>query len=203
MEPLRGGMLTDKLPESLVRIFRDTDPDRSLAEWALRWVLNHKEVTVVLSGMSTEDQLTENIMIASQAGPGNLTAAELQVFERVKHELASKTKVPCTACGYCMPCPFGVNIPGCFSLYNEKFMIETKQSMLKYYQTLGAFSVRPGFASMCTKCGRCELHCPQHIAIREELRHVRDTFEKPVPRTMIRLARKLLPVTKKTKKDTQ
>jgi hypothetical protein len=201
MEPIRGGMLSDKLPEAMVRAFRDADPQRSMAEWALRWVFDHKEVTVVLSGMSTEEQLAENIRTASEATPDNLTEEERKVFERVKRELASKTKVPCTACGYCMPCPFGVNIPGCFSIYNEKFLIASKGAMFKYYQALGVFSARPGFASLCTECGRCESHCPQHIAIREELKNVRKTFEKSVPRTMIRLGRKILRVKKTPPKD--
>jgi hypothetical protein len=102
-----------------------------------------------------------------------------------------------------MPCPFGVNIPGCFSIYNEKFLIKTKRSMFKYYQPLGAFSVRPGFASMCTGCGRCESHCPQHIAIREELVNVRKTFERPFPRTMMRLVRKILRVEKPGRRGTR
>ncbi len=203
MEPIRGGMLSDKLPETLVHAFQDANPDRSMAEWALRWVWNHKEVTVVLSGMSTEEQLAENIRTASDALPDSLTSSELEVFERVKKELAAQTRVPCTACGYCMPCPFGVNIPGCFSIYNEKFLIESKQSMFKYYQALGAFSVHPGFASMCTRCGRCESHCPQHIAIREELTNVRKIFERPVSRTMIRLMRKILRVEKPGHRDTR
>ncbi len=202
MEPVRGGTLSDQVPADLVRAFKKANPNRSMAEWALRWVFDHKEVTVVLSGMSTEEQLTENIRIASEAKPDHLTAEERAVFENVKKALGSMTKVPCTACGYCMPCPFGVNIPGCFSSYNEKFLIKTGGAMFKYYQAMGAFSARPGFASMCTKCGRCESHCPQHIAIREELQNVQKTFEGPVSRTVIRLARKILRVRKDTGKDT-
>jgi len=201
MEPIRGGTLSDQVPADLVRAFRDANPERSMAEWALRWVFDHKEVTVVLSGMSTEDQLAENIRIASEAAPDNLTAAERAVFGRVKEKLGSMTKIPCTGCGYCMPCPFGVNIPNCFSSYNEKYLIKTRGAMFKYYQALGAFSARPGFASMCTGCGLCESHCPQHIAIRDELKNVRKTFEGPIAGTIIRLGRKILRVEKNIKKE--
>ncbi|MBN1891417.1 MAG: aldo/keto reductase [Clostridiales bacterium] len=200
MEPIRGGMLSDKVPETIARSFRESGVKRSLAAWALRWVWDHKEVTVVLSGMSTQEQLTENIKTASESPTGCLTDEELEIFERVKKELASRTKVPCTACGYCMPCPFGVDIPGCFSKYNEKFLIPHTATRAKYYQMMGIFSVNPGYASMCTGCGRCETRCPQGIAIRDELKNVQKTFEGPIFRAIVRVGRGLLRIRKPGKK---
>lgn len=199
MEPIRGGMLADKIPETIARSFRESGEKRSPAAWALRWVWDHKEVTVVLSGMSTPEQLSENIKTACESPPGCLTDEETAIFDRVRKELTARTKVPCTGCGYCMPCPFGVDIPGCFSKYNEKFLMPHSVTRAKYYQTMGIFSVHPGYASMCTGCGRCETRCPQGIAIREELKNVRKTFEGPVFRAAVRIGRGLLRIRKPEK----
>ncbi|MEI6100758.1 MAG: aldo/keto reductase, partial [Eubacteriales bacterium] len=165
MEPLRGGKLVNRLPEDVKRAFTACDAKRTPVEWALRWVWNHPEVTVVLSGMSDEEQLEENIRIAGEALPNSLTAEELKVFEKIKAELLEKTKVPCTACGYCMPCPSGVDIPGCFSIYNDKYLIGKKGIRLEYFRNMGTLSAQPGVASRCTECGKCVIHCPQKINI--------------------------------------
>lgn len=196
MEPLRGGKLAENLPAQIDNAFDSSGLKRSLAEWALRWVWNHKEVTVVLSGMSNEEQLAENIRIAGEADSDILSEEELAVFQKIKEELQAKTKVPCTACGYCMPCPFGVDIPGCFSIYNEKYLMPAKHERMIYLRALGIFSVKPGFASQCTGCGRCESHCPQGIAIREELKNVRRTFEGPLFRPVMAITRKVLKIRK-------
>jgi predicted aldo/keto reductase-like oxidoreductase len=119
MEPLRGGSLATKLPPEVQRVFKERGAGKSPAEWALRWVWNRSEVTLLLSGMNEEAQLEENLRIASDAKAGALGQAEMGVFEEVRRILMEKTKVPCTACGYCMPCPSGVSIPTCFSAYNE------------------------------------------------------------------------------------
>ncbi len=93
-------------------------------------------MTLLLSGMSDEAQVAENIRIAGEAKPDSLTPEELNVFEQVKAVLREKTKIPCTGCGYCMPCPAGVDIPGCFSCYNDKYLIKDRGSQLKYMQIL-------------------------------------------------------------------
>ena len=121
MEPLRGGRLVQGLPESAKRVFEKTTPKRSPAEWGLRWVWNHPEVTVILSGMNEIEQVEENVRIASEAKADSLSKEELEVFEQVKQEINKKIKVPCTGCAYCMPCPQGVDIPGCFSAYNMRY----------------------------------------------------------------------------------
>jgi predicted aldo/keto reductase-like oxidoreductase len=191
MEPLRGGKLVNNLPKEVLQEFKNYDVKRTPAEWALRWIWNHPEVTVILSGTSDEDQLKENIRIASQAKENSLTAEELGVFDRVKEIMLKKTKVACTACGYCMPCPAGVNIPGCFSAYNNKYLLGDKRNKLKYLQTLGMMSKKPAYASLCKDCGKCELHCPQHIEIRKELKTVRKEMEGIFFKPMVSIIRKL------------
>lgn len=192
MEPLRGGKLVNNLPQSVIKAFKSYDAERTPAEWALRWIWNHKEVNVVLSGMNSQEQLNENIRIASDAKDDSLSAEELQIFDKVKTIMAEKTKVPCTACGYCMPCPHGVNIPGCFSSYNDKYLLNDKMNRFKYYQTLGGFSAKPSFASMCKECGKCEIHCPQKIEIRKQLKNVSKEMEGVVLKSAVKAGRKLL-----------
>ncbi len=192
MEPLRGGKLVTNLPEEVISAFSDFDEKRSPAEWALRWVWNHKEVAVVLSGMNTESQLAENIGTAQSAHAGSLSFEELRVYDEVKKIMAEKTKISCTACGYCMPCPHGVNIPGCFSAYNDKYLLSGKRLRWKYIQTLGGFSSKPAFASQCVECGKCEVHCPQKIEIRKELKNVSQEMEGILFRPIIKIARKML-----------
>ncbi|PKM74425.1 MAG: aldo/keto reductase [Firmicutes bacterium HGW-Firmicutes-16] len=192
MEPLRGGKLVTHLPESVTKEFASQKPEKSSAEWALRWVWDHPQINVVLSGMSDEDQLAENIRIASTVMPNSLSEEELQVFERVKTVMHEKTKVPCTGCGYCMPCPFGVDIPGCFSCYNDKYLMNDKSVRFKYYQTMGTLSKKPAVASQCHECGKCEGHCPQKIEIRKQLKTVKRELEGPLYRPVAAIARKFM-----------
>ncbi|MHB8127627.1 MAG: aldo/keto reductase [Mobilitalea sp.] len=194
MEPLRGGKLVNNLPEQVIKEFKSYDVKRTPAEWALRWIWNHPEVTVILSGMSDEEQMSENINMATTAEANSLSEEELKVFDRVKAVMMEKTKVPCTACGYCMPCPFGVNIPGCFSAYNDKYLLGDKHIRLKYIQTLGAFSKQPAYASLCTECGKCERHCPQNIQIRKELKTVKKEMEGVLFKPVVAVARKIMKV---------
>lgn len=194
MEPLRGGKLVNNLPKQVREEFNSYDEKRTPAEWSLRWIWNHPEVTVILSGMSDEEQLTQNICIASDAKANSLTQEELRVFDRVKKIMLEKTKIPCTACGYCMPCPAGVNIPGCFSAYNDKYLLGDKHNRLKYLQTLGTLSKRPAYASLCKECGKCELHCPQKIEIRKELKTVKKEMEGIFFKPVVTVARKFLKV---------
>lgn len=194
MEPLRGGKLVNNLPEQVIKEFKGYDAKRTPAEWALRWIWNHPEVTVILSGMSDENQVADNIKTASDALPNSLSEKELAVFDRVKAVLLEKTRVPCTGCGYCMPCPSGVNIPGCFSAYNDKYLLNQKGSRFKYMQTLGTLSKQPAYASLCKECGKCEKHCPQHIEIRRQLKAVRKEMEGPLFKPVTAIARKLMNV---------
>jgi predicted aldo/keto reductase-like oxidoreductase len=194
MEPLRGGKLVHSLPEQVKREFKSYDPKRSPAEWALRWIWNHPEVTVILSGMSDEQQLAENIEIAKTARANSLSEDELAVFDRVKRIMLEKTKVPCTGCRYCMPCPSGVDIPGCFSAYNDRYLLNEKGYRWKYMQRLGIMSQNPSYASVCVDCGKCEKHCPQNIPIRQELKTVKKEMEGIFFQPLVKIARRIMKV---------
>lgn len=196
MEPLRGGKLVNNLPAEVKKEFESFRITRTPAEWALRWIWNHPEVNVILSGMSDEQQLSENISIAQNAKANSLSEEELAIFDRVKAVMLQKTKVPCTGCAYCMPCPSGVDIPGCFAAYNDKYLLETKGGRWNYLQTLGTMAKQPSYASLCTECGKCERHCPQNIQIRKELKTVKKEMEGVLFRPLVYIARKILRVGK-------
>ena len=168
MEPLRGGKLVQMLPEEAKRLFHDAEPKRSPAEWGLRWLWNQSGVTVVLSGMNSLDMVRENVRIASEAGADELTEQDMELFRKVKEEINRKIKVGCTACGYCMPCPQGIDIPGTFRCYNEMYTERPKVGRKEYLMTT-AFRKNQNPASGCIRCGKCERHCPQGIEVRKEL----------------------------------
>lgn len=144
--------------------------------------------------MSTEEQLAENIRIVGEAEAGSLSQEELDIFEKVKAVMREKTKIPCTACGYCMPCPAGVDIPGCFSCYNDKYLMKDRSVKLRYMQTLGAMSKKPANASQCKNCGKCEEHCPQGLPIRQHLNTVSKEMEGIFYKPIVKIARKFLKI---------
>ncbi|HYH03721.1 MAG TPA: aldo/keto reductase [Bacillota bacterium] len=173
MEPLRGGKIVN-LPQVAKAILNRAEVQRSTAEWGLRWVWNHPEVSVVLSGMSTLEQVVENIKIAGEAEAHSLSAKETGLIEEVKNLFMEKVKVNCTACSYCMPCPAGINIPNCFSAYNEHWVFDGAPEARESYAVTAKLAAP---VSKCVECGQCESHCPQGIAIREELKRVKELFE--------------------------
>ena len=181
MEPLRGGKLAGGLPKAAREVFEKAQPQRTPVDWALRWIWNHPEVTVVLSGMNDSAQVEENCRIAEESLPGHLTAEELGLYPRVLEAVRANTHVGCTGCGYCQPCPRGVDIPTCFALYNGSYTDGYVNSLREYFMCTTLRKVRSN-AGLCVKCGRCEQHCPQHIDIRDELQHVKRRFENPVYR---------------------
>ena len=191
MEPLRGGTLATGLPSDVLNVFRNTDKNRTPANWALRWVWNHPEVTLLLSGMSSMPMLEENISVASDMSPGMLTAEELAIFEKAREMIGRRLKVPCTGCGYCMPCPAGVDIPTCFACYNDRYISGFVSAMQGYLQTT-SFQKKPSNASKCIKCGKCESHCPQSIEIRNELHNAKRKLEPFFYRPVSAIARKIL-----------
>ena len=186
MEPLRGGKLVNNLPAEAEKIFAGHDPKRTPAQWALRWLWDQKEVTVVLSGMNTDEMVADNIHTASTVQVGELTDADQAMLQRVVKAINAGMKVGCTACGYCMPCPMGVNIPGTFAAYNRVYS-ESKFSGMKEYFMSNALRKEPNLASQCIGCGKCEKHCPQAISIREELKNAQKVLENPA----FRVARKV------------
>lgn len=173
MEPLLGGRLAAGLPRKAAAAFEEAEPGSSPASWALRWVWNRPEVTVVLSGMNAPAQIEENCALADRALPRSLSPNELAAVERARAAVAESYRVPCTGCNYCMPCPKGVNIPACFAAYNTSFAHGWMTGVQQYVTSAGAMDERPHWASECVRCGACEHQCPQHIAIPDELDRVR------------------------------
>lgn len=174
MEPLRGGRLVNGLPPKAKELFAATG--KSPAAWAFRWLWDQKDVTVVLSGMNSLEMLEENLQTAADARPGTLTAEDRERYTLVTAEIQRRMKVPCTGCRYCMPCPFGVDIPGAFHSYNMR-AAEGWFSGMRQYVMCTLLRKEPSYASLCRKCGRCETHCPQHIPIREKLQETARAME--------------------------
>lgn len=181
MEPLRGGRLVQGLPASAKRIVEHAEPKRSAAEWGLKWLWNQPQVTVVLSGMNDTEQVKENVRIACETTPNSMTHEESEVIEKIKTEINKYVKVPCTGCGYCMPCPKGVDIPVCFSSYNISYTDSFISGMKSYFMCNALRSSHTG-ASSCIKCGKCQKQCPQGIAIPKELERVARRMENPIYR---------------------
>ena len=193
MEPLRGGKIVDGLPKEVDMIWKEAKPSRSAADWALRWVWNQPEVMLALSGMNNENQIAENIRVASEAQANDFTSEELALFATAKEILSKKTKVNCTACGYCMPCPSGVDIPTCFSCYNQKYMNNNKSAaFFNYITQTGATTSNPTYASRCTKCRKCEQHCPQNILISEKMIDVKKDMENVFFKPIVAVAKKFM-----------
>lgn len=168
MEPIKGGRLVN-LPDDIKDIFIDEDPSRSIASWALRWVASLPNVKVVLSGMSTYKQVKDNLKTFNNFKP--LTKEELLVVEKVAKTIRSRVKNGCTACGYCMPCPFGIDIPGNFKIWNEEAMYGDRSKANDKYEDM-----KEAAAVHCKKCGACEKMCPQQIEIRKDLEKMSKYF---------------------------
>lgn len=180
MEPLRGGNLSrPDAPPQIQALWDTAETRRTPVEWALRWVWNAPEVTVVLSGMNMDEHIEQNLAIAEQAEAGSLTDAELTLIDQVADKYRELMPVGCTGCQYCMPCPAGVNIPGCFEYYNSGKMFEEPQEMTQFrYAVFNGFvSGKQTQASLCVECGECLERCPQHIDIPERLKEVVDYCE--------------------------
>ena len=176
MEPLRGGKLVSNLPKEVYKHFDAAQTKRSPAEWALKWIWDQPEVTLVLSGMNSMEMLDENMRVASETEIDAFTDEEKIMFDKVKRTLQEKIKVPCTGCNYCMPCPAGVDIPTCLSCYND-IEIEGRIGAFSKYLMQTSLKSKPHNASLCVRCGKCESHCPQDIKIMSELENVTKKLE--------------------------
>ena len=199
MEPLRGGKLVDLLPEKAKREIAEDPHGWTPAEWAFRWLWNQEDVTCVLSGMNSIEMVEENCRIASEAEAGAFTDEEQQFLSGIKQIIIDTTKVNCSGCRYCMPCPKGVNIPGIFSCYNHMYSESKSSGRLEYFQTI-ALRTEPCDASLCIKCGKCEKHCPQSIPIREKLVEADKALNPPFVK-LYNKAAKMVMVGKRKKKD--
>ncbi len=191
MEPLRGGKLVN-LPVKAKRELSDSGKGYTAAELGLRWLWNQTGVTVVLSGMNSIEMVDENIRIASDAAPGCFDQSDFDLIDSVKSIIREKERVGCTGCRYCMPCPSGVDIPGNFHHWNLMY-IERKKNPVRFeFARNVGLQGKPGFASQCVGCGKCEQHCPQHIQIREMLKKA-DKELRPLPyRIAMPLVRKIM-----------
>lgn len=191
MEPLRGGKLVNMLPKEAHEAIAKSDRGYTAAEWGLRWLWDQPGVTCVLSGMNSSEMVAENIRIASEMTVGQFTETDFQTIEEIRKAIRKKEKVGCTGCRYCMPCPKGVDIPGIFHYYNLS-SIEKKSTTRREFARNMGLRKDSCMASQCIKCGKCEKHCPQHIAIREKLQEA-DRVLRPVPyKVGIEVARKIM-----------
>lgn len=191
MEPLLGGKLAGGLPKEAARLFAKADPSLSPAAWGLRWLWNQSEVTCVLSGMSNAAQMEDNLRSAGKAGP--LTGDELAVYAEVTALFYKAYRIKCTGCNYCMPCPNGVNIPGCFAAYNTSFAQNFVIGMQQFITSAAMMSSRPRSPRLCSECGICESRCPQHLPIRRALKQAAGRMESPLIRLALSIARCFFP----------
>lgn len=169
MEPLRGGSLTARIPTDIQAMWDSSEVKRTPAEWGLKWVWNHSEVSLLLSGMSTMSQVVENINIAETVTTGCLNDDELALINKVKDEYEDKLKIKCTGCSYCMPCPNGIDIPTNFNLYNDYYLFNDTEHPVGMYNHMMPEAQR---ASSCIECEECLEKCPQEIEIIDELKGV-------------------------------
>jgi len=191
MEPLRGGKLVNRLPQKAMDVFESYPVKRTPAQWAFRWLWNQKEVTCVLSGMNSMEMLMDNVETASTTEIGELGREEEAMLARVVSAINANMKVGCTGCGYCMPCPKGVDIPGTFAAYN-RLASEGRLAGLKEHFMCSAARQDSTAAYNCIGCGKCEKHCPQGIPIRQELKNASKALEGPLYKT----ARKVVEIFK-------
>ncbi len=163
MEPILGGRLVNP-PQPIQALWNDSPVKREAADWALQWLWNQPEVSVVLSGMSTMQQVVENVASAASSRVGSFSPQELAIIDQVRVRYQELCPIPCTKCRYCMPCPNGVDIPGNFAVMNEGIMYDKLDASRQHYTQ---WMPEPARADACIQCRECEEKCPQHILISE------------------------------------
>ena len=173
MEPLRGGSLVKNIPPQVQEVFDQAPEKRTAAAWAFRWLANQPEVSLILSGMGTLDQVQENINTLDSALPNALSEAELAVIEKAKAAFLERIQILCTDCRYCLPCPQGVAIPRVFRLFNDASVYNAFDSMRWQYENM---IKKAEDAGRCIACGQCEEVCPQQLNIIETLERAHNAF---------------------------
>lgn len=191
MEPLRGGNLATKLPAEAKKTFSSYSKEYTPIQWAFKWLWNQPEVTCVLSGMNSMEIVQDNINTASTTSPGDLSNDDIAMLKRAADAINIKMKVGCTGCGYCLPCPKEVDIPGSFAAYNRRFA-EGKFWAFMDYMKCTAMRRNSTSASNCISCGKCQKHCPQGIEIPKELKKVQKEFENPIYRIAKSIFKRLM-----------
>lgn len=176
MEPLRGGMLVNELPDGAQRSFREASSVLTPAQWGMQWLFNLPEVTCVLSGMNDIQQIIDNAAVAELVEPDSLDESTFAVYDRVIEAINGEGTIGCTGCHYCSPCPQGVDIPTCFHIYNSGLSKSWPARRYEYIQgtSLGGVSTNAG---KCVQCGACEPRCPQELPIRDLLEQVTKQYE--------------------------
>ena len=168
MEPLRGGKLAQNISKDVQNIWGKMGVERKPVDWAFRWICNLPEVVVVLSGVSTMEQLKEDLDIFETTLPDSMSEQELKIVKEVQDYYKSTIKVGCTGCRYCMPCPSGVQIDSVFSLYDNAMIFnQLSEHKIRYSKEL---TEKGKDATLCVECGNCESICPQHIQIIDKLK---------------------------------
>ncbi|MCL2007456.1 MAG: aldo/keto reductase [Treponema sp.] len=177
MEPLHGGLLAQDVPQDVVDAFGDFHPDKNQAAKAFMWLYNQPEISVILSGSSTVEQVLDSIKIFEHADYNVLKEADEEVYEKVREVWSKKARISCTNCKYCLPCPAGVNIPEIFRMLNETARDAQRSQRWLYSAILMAAGEG---ATKCTKCKLCEPKCPQFIPIAEKLEEAHEilTYKK-------------------------
>ncbi len=173
MEPLKGGVLGKYTPPEVNKIWENAPEKRTPAEWAFRYLWNHPEISTVLSGMNDMKHLVENLFTAEEGLPDSLSPEEIRIMDEVKEAYQNKIEVACTACGYCMPCPNGVNIPECFNYLNQASMLNDASNIHSQYQFMLNDEEK---ADNCLGCGVCEELCTQKLPIRDKMKLVKEKF---------------------------
>lgn len=160
MEPLKGGRLASKLPPQIEPMWKEMSEDRKPVDWAFRWVADHPQVMTILSGMSSMDQVTENLELFKTITPGCLSDGDRNVLSKIADTFRSLVEYGCTECRYCMPCPQRIDIPKTIRLYNDLALYDNAAGVHTEYNWMAPYT-----ASKCVECKACESHCPQSLPV--------------------------------------
>jgi predicted aldo/keto reductase-like oxidoreductase len=176
MEPLRGGSITSNIPDEVKTLLNEYPEKRSLVEWCFRWLYNMSEVSIILSGTGTMEQLKDNLRIFEESKPNSMSEKDMELIHSIQNMYAAKMGVSCTGCKYCMPCPQGIHIPEIFQMYNQyQFFNKPEGDSILYKRNMVELGIG---ADQCINCGNCKEHCPQQLDIPELMKKVHQELMK-------------------------